>query len=85
MTVETSESVTEAHEVILGETAPELAVGDCVAITVRSWEGGEREIRGEVIDLFLHGRVKLRLGQSAVNIDARACRVVLAAIERRAA
>lgn len=79
------EAVTSAHDVILNETAPELAIGDAVAITVRSWDAGEREITGEVADLYLHGRVKLRLGTSALSVDARACRLVLAASHRRAA
>lgn len=80
-----TETVTAAHEVLLNETAPELAVGDIIAITVSSWEGGEREIKGEVIELFQHGRVKLRLVNSAISIDARACRLVMAARIRRAA
>ncbi len=90
MTIETkaaaaSEAVTSAHDVILNEDAPALGIGDAVAITVRSWEEGEREIRGEVADLYLHGRVKIRIGKSAINVDARACRLVLAASVRRAA
>jgi hypothetical protein len=82
MTVQSAtETITAAHDIILNETAPELAIGDAVAITVRSWECGEREIKGEVADLYLHGRVKLRLGTSVVSVDARACRLVLAAID----
>ncbi|MCO4053429.1 MAG: hypothetical protein HEQ16_05140 [Bosea sp.] len=80
-----TETITAAHDIILNEDAPELSIGDVVAITVRSWEGGEREIKGEIADLYLHGRVKLRIGRSAVNVSAHACRVVLAASHRRAA
>lgn len=80
-----TETITAAHDIILNEEAPELAIGDAVAITVSSWEGGEREIKGEVADLYLHGRVKLRIGKSAINVSANACRLVLAASHRRAA
>ena len=50
-----TETITAAHDIILNEEAPELAIGDAVAITVSSWEGGEREIKGEVADLCGQG------------------------------
>lgn len=84
------ELIPAAHQLVLHETAPDLAVGDAVAVTLALWDEGEKEVTGEVIALPAPGRIKLRVvyadGQrGAVNVPAEACRLVLAAALRRAA
>ena len=72
----TIEIIPQDHQLVLQEAAPELAVGDQVEFVLTDWHEGEIRVSGEVVRLFDHGRVKVRVANGSFSVPAAALHLI---------